>query len=123
MASNAHSQDVWLTLVAESDDDALEQFLVAELGPLRADAPEIQRLRETIQAWLSTGTNIATAEALGLHEHTVRNRLRRSEELLGRGLTQRRAELEAALHLWRPPPAVPPATTPDPHHQGRSGTT
>jgi DNA-binding PucR family transcriptional regulator len=56
--------------------------------------------------------HVAAAEQLGLHEHTVRNRLHRAEQLLGHPLSERRAELLVALrlrdslaeHIWRSVP-------------------
>ena len=44
---------------------------------------------------------ISAAEHLQLHEHTVRNRLHRAEEHLGRPLSERRTELQVALRLQR----------------------
>jgi DNA-binding PucR family transcriptional regulator len=43
---------------------------------------------------------VSAAALLGVHENTVRNRVRRAEELLPRGVTlQRRTELQVALRL------------------------
>jgi DNA-binding PucR family transcriptional regulator len=36
-----------------------------------------------------------------LHEHTVRNRLHKAEELLGHTLSERRTELQVAARLIR----------------------
>lgn len=95
-------QDAWLQLLAFQRPEALQAFLLNELGALASDGPQATRLRETLTAWFKAGTNIGAGELLGIHEHTVRNRLRRCEELLGHGLMLRRVELEVALHLWRP---------------------
>jgi DNA-binding PucR family transcriptional regulator len=46
-----------------------------------------------------------TADALGLHRNTVVKRLRRAEATLGRPITERPRELEAALviaEIWMP---------------------
>lgn len=44
---------------------------------------------------------MAAAEHLQLHEHTVRNRLQKAEQLLGRPLQERRTELQVAIRLVR----------------------
>ena len=44
---------------------------------------------------------MAAASHLHLHEHTVRNRLQKAAELLGRPLSERRTELQVALRLAR----------------------
>nr|WP_237447719.1 helix-turn-helix domain-containing protein [Nocardioides flavescens] len=76
-------------------------FVEAELGELGVADPLAERLRETVEASHRFGSHIVTAEHLHLHEHTVRNRLQRAAELLGRPLTERRTELQVALRLCR----------------------
>ncbi|QFZ21961.1 PucR family transcriptional regulator [Saccharothrix syringae] len=64
-------------------------------------APLDDVLRETLRAWLAChGQADPAAARLGVHRHTVRNRLRRVELLLGRSLEPAgtRAELWFALH-------------------------
>lgn len=77
----------------------------AELAPLTAhDAVEGSRLVETLRAWLDHDcSHEATAQALGVHRHTVRTRLALAERLLGRDLGSfaTRAELWAALRVQR----------------------
>ncbi|MFD7654734.1 PucR family transcriptional regulator [Actinosynnema sp. NPDC059797] len=66
---------------------------------LLAPLDEVQR--ETVRVWLSChGQFDPAATRLGVHRHTVRNRLRRVEELLGRSLEPAgtRAELWLALY-------------------------
>jgi DNA-binding PucR family transcriptional regulator len=60
-----------------------------------------ERVRETLEAWLVTGSYVGAAAMLGVHEQTVRQRLRRLEEALGRSLHDRRTELHVALRLSR----------------------
>lgn len=60
------------------------RFVREELGPLAAGTASARTLCETMLASFTFGTHVATAEHLGLHEHTVRNRLQRAEALLGR---------------------------------------
>jgi DNA-binding PucR family transcriptional regulator len=47
------------------------------------------------------GSHVAAAEHLQLHEHTVRNRLHKAEELLGHPINERRTELQVAARLMR----------------------
>lgn len=71
-----------------------EGFAEALLGPL---SPE---LRETLRVWLAHhGQWDPAAARLGVHRHTLRNRVRKAEELLGRSLDSPglRAELWLAL--------------------------
>ena len=91
--------DVQLETLLLSEPDDLRRFVDDELGPLAEQSEEMSRLRETIVAWYETGSNVSAATALGLHEHTVRNRLRRAESLLGHALSTRRLELRTALRM------------------------
>lgn len=63
-------------------------------------APLDERLRESLRVWLAChGQWDPAAARLGVHRHTMRNRMRRVEELLGRSLDSPgvRAELWFAL--------------------------
>ncbi|CAL9405981.1 hypothetical protein SUDANB95_01552 [Actinosynnema sp. ALI-1.44] len=63
-------------------------------------APLDERLRESLRVWLAChGQWDPAAARLGVHRHTIRNRVRRVEELLGRSLDSPglRAELWFAL--------------------------
>jgi DNA-binding PucR family transcriptional regulator len=91
--------DVRLEALLGDDPARAARFVAAELRGLAEPGPEAERLRETVRTWLATGSHVGTAKALGLHEHTVRNRLRRAEELLGRPVTERRTETQVALRL------------------------
>jgi hypothetical protein len=93
--------DVALEILLLRDPDRAARFVRAELGTLAEDTPEAARLRETLDASFRLGSHVAAAEHLQLHEHTVRNRLHRAEEHLGRPLSQRRTELQVALRLQR----------------------
>jgi hypothetical protein len=77
------------------------RFATTELGQLGEDTPRVRRLRHTAMLWLSNGSHVATAAALHLHEHTVRNRIAQAEARLGAGLATRRTELLVALRLMR----------------------
>ncbi|MGY1602926.1 PucR family transcriptional regulator [Geodermatophilus sp. SYSU D00815] len=93
--------EVALEILLLRDPDRADRFVRAELGPLAEDTAEAARLRETLEASFRLGSHVATAEHLQLHEHTVRNRLHRAEQHLGRPLADRRTELQVALRLQR----------------------
>lgn len=73
------------------------------LGPLSLAHPDTDvELRETLRVFLSLhGGRAHTAETLGIHRNTLRTRLARIEETLGRSLASAddRAELWMALRL------------------------
>jgi DNA-binding PucR family transcriptional regulator len=93
--------DVRLEAMLLADDTRAREFVADELGPLAGDDERGARLRETVAAWLSTGSHVGAASLLDIHEHTVRNRLRQAEELCGTTLAARRTELAVALRLHR----------------------
>jgi DNA-binding PucR family transcriptional regulator len=69
------------------------------LDPL-ADEGDPLTLVETLRAYIDAQGNVSsTAAALRVSRHTVSNRLRTSERLLGRSLGTCLAELDAALKL------------------------
>lgn len=92
--------DVRLEILLTQSPELAEEFVRQELGPLAADTADAARLRDTIAASFRFGSHVAAAESLGLHEHTVRNRLQRAQELIG-PLQDRRTELQVALRLRR----------------------
>lgn len=91
--------DFGLEILMMRDRPMAARFVQSELGPLSGDGVEAQRLRETLEASFKYGSHVAAAEHLQLHEHTVRNRLHKAEELLGRSLLERRIEIQVALRL------------------------
>jgi DNA-binding PucR family transcriptional regulator len=93
--------DAGLEILLMQNDDLARTFVAAELGPLAADTPEASRLRETLDASFRYGSHVAAAQHLNLHEHTVRNRLHKAEEVLGHSLQERRTELQVAVRLVR----------------------
>jgi purine catabolism regulator len=85
-------------LVGLVDADAGRGFADALLGPL--ESRERGDLVASVRAWLAHhGQWDAAATTLGVHRHTLRYRMRRVEELLGRPLDDPdlRAELWVAL--------------------------
>jgi hypothetical protein len=93
--------DVHLEALFLADLDRASRFVAAELGALLGPGARLAALRSTALAWLSSGSHVATAARLGIHEHTVRNRIAQAEELVGFGLGLRRTELLVALRLER----------------------
>jgi DNA-binding PucR family transcriptional regulator len=93
--------DAGLEILLMQDDELARSFVASELGPLAQSTTEAARLRETLDASFRFGSHVAAAQHLNLHEHTVRNRLHKAEELLGRPLQERRTELQVAVRLLR----------------------
>jgi DNA-binding PucR family transcriptional regulator len=94
--------DVALTALTTADEDAARNFVVAELGPLAADDEDTRRLAETLRAYLEERSSPRrTAHRLGVHENTIKNRIRATEELRGRPADERVAETLVALRLAR----------------------
>lgn len=95
------AREVRLESLLMHDEDRARAFLAEELGRLRAPDPSTARLRETLLAWLATGSHVSAAAMLRVHENTIRNRIRAAEALLGTPLMNRRTELQVALRLER----------------------
>ena len=92
--------EVALEALIAGDEERAREFIARELRGLDGQDRRSARLRETLRAYFAAGQNASAAAALlGVHEHTVSYRLRTIEERLGRPVTSRRAELEAALRL------------------------
>jgi DNA-binding PucR family transcriptional regulator len=95
------ARDVRLETLLLADEERAREFIADELGDLGAPDAAVGRLRETLLAWLASGSHVSAAAVLGVHENTVRNRIRAAEELLGTPLMGRRIELQVALRLQR----------------------
>jgi DNA-directed RNA polymerase specialized sigma24 family protein len=94
-------RDVALEALAFGGEEIAIDFARAELGRMAGGGNRITMLRETVQQYFAHGSSTAaTARALGIAERTVTYRLRRAEELIGRPLAERRADLETALRLY-----------------------
>ena len=91
--------DVRLELLMLHDEAAALEFVADELGELAGPDERAERTCETLLAWLTTGSQSRAATRLGVHENTVRIRIRQAEEQLAQGLSERRAEVLAALRL------------------------
>lgn len=82
------------------DLDLARAFIVTELGALAIVGRREDEERRTLLAVLDAqGGLAAAADELGVHRNTVLQRLRRAEERRGRPVTDRVAELHAALRL------------------------
>lgn len=91
--------DVALESTMLADEQAARAFVAAELGALDASR-DGAKLRETLSAYFACGFNASAAAAmLEINDRTVAYRLNRVEELLGRPVRERQAELQAAIRL------------------------
>ncbi|CAN5735902.1 hypothetical protein BH18ACT15_BH18ACT15_00940 [soil metagenome] len=88
-------------LLAAQPPLALESYVAAVLGPLlERDRARSSDLMGSVRAYIETGGRWeAGAEALGVHRHTLRYRVRQAEELLGRDLSSAEDRLEVWLAL------------------------
>lgn len=92
--------DVELAALCSNDAAYCRAFVAETLGRLAAQTEEIRKLRATLQAYFKANCNFrGAAVQLGLHHNTVRYRLDRATDLLGRSLDEDRLQLELALHL------------------------
>lgn len=96
-----------LTLL--TDAEAMARFVARTLGVLAEPGETNERLRETVHTLLISGSVEATARLLTVHKNTVRYRVDRAEELIGRPVTDTPTETELALR-WHarflaPPPS------------------
>lgn len=92
--------DVALVDLLSRDLEAARAFAQAELGGLAGGGVAGARARDALLAVGAPGGGLAAAaRALGVHRNTVLQRVRRAEELRGRPVTERPAELHAALLL------------------------
>jgi hypothetical protein len=93
------ARDLRLETFLLENPDSARRFVRDELGGLAAGTERAQRIRDTLLAWLAVGSQARAATELGVHENTVRLRIRVAGEELGTALTERRTELLVALRL------------------------
>jgi hypothetical protein len=93
-------EDVELISMLRADPEAMQAFVASELDPALGAAKGSARVLETALAFLrANGNASATAQQLGIHRNTVRNRLTRAEELLGQPIEPPNVRLQLALAL------------------------
>ncbi|MCB0870404.1 MAG: helix-turn-helix domain-containing protein [Solirubrobacterales bacterium] len=93
-------REVAVTALTTVDLDQAIQFAHRRLGELADKGPTPARLRETLVAYLDEGASHGrAAHRLGIHENTVRYRVRQVEETLGRTIDPGDLDLRVALSL------------------------
>jgi purine catabolism regulator len=86
-------------LTTAVDAEAVRSFAAAVLAPISAADPG-GGLTDTLRTWLAHDCSVdATAQRLGVHRHTVRNRLRRMAEVTAGRITTPDGQLEYRLAL------------------------
>lgn len=102
-------RDVTLAITLSQDEERARWFVEHELGGLADDSAELAEMRNTLRAFFATRMRIApAAELLFVHRNTLIRRLDRIEKLIGHPLSERNAEVQAALtvaELYLPGPA------------------
>lgn len=89
-----------LVSLLTGDPDSASWFIARELGELAAADHKTADIRETVRVYLGTGGSlVAAARRLQVARNTIVYRLKRAEELRGRPVRDRVAELHAALEL------------------------
>jgi DNA-binding PucR family transcriptional regulator len=88
--------------MASADLDLARGFVARELGALAEPDDDTVRLAATLRAYLEEQASPRrTAQRLGVHENTVKNRVRTIRGMLGHAPETRVAELLVALRLAR----------------------
>lgn len=87
-----------LTLVGSGEE--MRRFVHRTLGRLSATDEQVARLRATLRALLSSGSVDVAAKRLLVHKNTVRYRIERAEELMGRRLSDSPTEIDVALRCY-----------------------
>ena len=91
---------VALAALATSDLGQARDFVGRTLGPLATGDETSLRLMETLRAFLDEGArHRRAAERLGVHENTVRYRVRQAEDLFERPVRPDDLDLRVALAL------------------------
>lgn len=94
---------IYATLFETHDQVSLASFLEATIGPLIAhDGQRGSELAATLLAYFDCNQNAkTTAQRLGIHVNTVRQRLAAIEDLIGHwGQASRALEIHIAVRLW-----------------------
>jgi DNA-binding PucR family transcriptional regulator len=92
--------DIALEAMLTQSREEARHFVRQQLGSLAGDDESSLRLRATLSIFLEEQASFVNAAArLGVHKNTVAYRIRRAEELLGRGVRERQLELQTALRI------------------------
>ncbi|NKI97333.1 helix-turn-helix domain-containing protein [Rhizobacter sp. SG703] len=100
---NQNELALYSTLFETHDQSSLDSFLQATIGPLISlDRKRNAELAPTLLCYFDHNQNAkTTAQRLGIHVNTVRQRLATIETLLGHwGQASRALEIHIALRLW-----------------------
>ncbi|UDY23324.1 PucR family transcriptional regulator [Nocardioides sp. Kera G14] len=90
--------DVRAAALLAVDPEETRRLVARTLGPLGADTPALEALRQTLLLFVQTqGSYVATGERLHLHKNTVKYRVDKALALRGRPLEDDRLDLELAL--------------------------
>jgi DNA-binding PucR family transcriptional regulator len=93
---------VALAALASADVGEARAFVRAELGQLLGDDDQSVRLSATLRVYLEENMSPSRASRrLGVHEHTITNRIRAAQKSLPPPIEQRACELQVALRLIR----------------------
>ena len=104
--------DVALAATLNQDEERARWYVEHTLGELAGPDHDMVTLRATLRAFFATRMRVApTAELLFLHRNTLISRLDRVERLLGHRVSERTAEVQAALLLSELPADSPAART------------
>ena len=101
---NQNELALYSTLFETHDQASLTSFLEATIGPLISqDRKRSAELAPTLLSYFDNNQNAkTTAQRLGIHVNTVRQRLASIETLLGHwGNATRALEIHIALRLWQ----------------------
>jgi DNA-binding PucR family transcriptional regulator len=92
--------EIALVDALSADLDSARELVRHELQALSGAGDDLQMLRRTAQAFVSSGFSYAAvASRLGIHRNTALQRVKKAQDLRGRPLAERPAELLAALAL------------------------
>jgi sugar diacid utilization regulator len=94
---------LYAALFETHDQDSLASFLAATIGPLTSHDPKRgAELAQTLLGYFDCNQNAkVTAQRLGIHVNTLRQRLASIEDILGHwGSATRALEIHMALRLW-----------------------
>ncbi|WP_329047861.1 helix-turn-helix domain-containing protein [Amycolatopsis sp. NBC_01488] len=93
-------REVGTVALMTTDLNAARLWVASTLGPLSADDENCARLRDTLRVFLASGGSYtAAAGELTMHKNSVQYRVRKAQELLPRGLSDSRLDVELALNL------------------------